>query len=233
MKIYAISDLHLDFEKKKPMDIFGKSWENHEEKIFDNWQKTIKEDDIVLMPGDISWAINLDKGINDLERIDNLNGKKIITKGNHDYWWSTNSKLKKLYLDSIVFLQNNSFKYKNVQVFGTRGWIDKSSEDFNEKDLKIFEREIHRLELSFECGTDLKKSYNIALLHYPPFDTKGNPNEFVQVMKKHNIKTCVYGHLHSAEGHRYIVEGNISNINFICSSADYIDFLPVEILEVY
>ncbi len=233
MKIYAISDLHLDFEKKKPMDIFGKSWENHEEKIFDNWQRKIKKDDIVLMPGDISWAINLDKGINDLERIDNLKGKKIITKGNHDYWWSTNSKLKKLNLDSIIFLQNNSFKYKNIQVFGTRGWMDKSSDEFSEKDLKIFEREIHRLKLSFESGTDLDRTYNIALLHYPPFDTKGNPNEFVDLMENYNIKTCIYGHLHSGEGHRYVIEGSISNINFICSSADYIDFSPVEVLEVY
>jgi hypothetical protein len=229
MKIYAISDLHLDYEKEKPMDIFGECWENHEEKIFENWQKKIMEDDIVLMPGDISWAINIDKAVKDLERIDELKGIKIITKGNHDYWWSTNSKLKKMNLNSITFIQNTSFKHNNIQVFGSRGWIDKTSDDFTEKDLKIFEREIHRLELSLKSGERLEEKYNIVLLHYPPFDNRGNPNEFVDLMEKYNVQTCIYGHLHSEEGHRSVVEGNISGIDFICSSADYINFDPIEI----
>src|SRR6056297_2730682 len=232
MKIYSISDLHLDYEKNKPMDIFGDNWSNHEEKIFNNWEKTVQEEDLVLLAGDISWAISLEKGINDLKKIDELKGKKIISKGNHDYWWSTNSKLKKLHLKSISFLQNNSYNFNNVQVFGTRGWIDRSSDEFSDKDEKIFNREIHRLELSINSGSDLEKTTNIVLLHYPPFNMKGEPNEFVELMKKNRIDKCIYGHLHSKEGHRYVVEGRIEGIQFICSSADYIKFNPIEIIEV-
>ena len=232
MKIYSISDLHLDYEKNKPMDIFGENWSNHEEKIFDNWSKKINEEDLVLLAGDISWAISLEKAVHDLNRIDSLKGRKIISKGNHDYWWSTNSKLKKIGLKSINFLQNNSYKFNDIQIFGTRGWTDKSSDEFKEKDDKIFNRELHRLELSFKSGLDIENTLNIVLLHYPPFNVKGEPNEFVDLMKKYNVEKCIYGHLHSKEGHKYVVEGIISGIEFVCTSADYIEFNPVEIVEV-
>ena len=144
--IYAIGDLHFDFSKEKPMDIFGEKWVHHEEKILDNWKNLIKPEDLILLPGDISWALKLNIAKLDLERIDDLPGKKIIMKGNHDYWWTSLSKLNNLKLKSIFFLYNNSYKYKETGIVGTRGWISKDNEDFTKDDEKIF--------ASFGAGLD-------------------------------------------------------------------------------
>jgi len=231
--IYAIGDLHLDYTKNKAMDIFGQNWINHEEKIFKNWLEIVKEDDLVLLPGDISWALKLDEAYKDLKRINELPGHKIISKGNHDYWWQGPKKLKSLGLDKISFIQNNSFIYNNsvnnsVAIFGTRGWLSRDWDGFTEKDEKIFNRELNRLKLSL---TSLSQDVEIkiAMLHYPPFNTDSSPNEFVDLLAEHKIDICVYGHLH-AEGHRFVVEEEIAGIKFYCVSCDYIDFKPRKIL---
>lgn len=224
--IYAIGDLHFDSSKEKPMDIFGENWMDHEEKIIDNWVDLVQDEDIVLLPGDISWALKLDEAIEDLSRIDALPGKKVITKGNHDYWWSSLTKLNELKLKSIFFLQNNSYSYNGFGIVGTRGWISKTSEGFTANDEKIFNRELHRLKLSLESLKAVERK--IAMIHYPPFNGDLSPNEFVDIMKEYKVETCIYGHLHS-EGHKYAIEGNIEGINIHCVSSDYIDFLPKKI----
>ena len=219
--IYGIGDLHLDYSKKKPMDIFGENWLDHEEKIFENWKSKIKSEDLVLMPGDISWALKLEDAYNDLKKIDELPGKKIITKGNHDYWWESKKKMNSLGLETIFFLQNDSYKYENITVVGTRGWKAKDSEDFTEHDEKMYNREVNRLKLSLDSIKN-RGDKIISMLHYPPFNLDSSPNEFVNLMREYDVDICIYGHLHS-KGHKYVVEDVIENIEFLCVSSDYID----------
>lgn len=221
--IYAIGDLHFDYTEAKPMGIFGENWLNHEEKIIDNWNEMVREDDLVLLPGDISWALKLNDAVGDLERIHRLPGKKIILKGNHDYWWSSLSKLNSLNLDSLVFLQNNGYVFRQMGVSGTRGWISRDTEGFDENDEKVFLRELARLRLSLESIKACERK--IVMLHYPPFNMDLTPNEFIHLMKKYEVNTCIYGHLHS-DGHKYAVEGKIEGVDFYCVSSDYIDFKP-------
>lgn len=226
--IYGIGDLHLDFSKEKPMDIFGKHWADHENKIFNNWKELIKDEDLVLLPGDISWALKISEAYYDLKKIDELPGKKIITKGNHDYWWEGPKKLKELDLTTIRFIQNDYYIHENIGIFGTRGWISEDMENFDSQDEKIFNRELHRLELSLSKMIE-KVDKKIVMIHYPPFNMDSKPNKFVDIMLKYNVDICIYGHLHS-EGHRYAVEGNIHGIQFHCVSSDYINFKPKKIL---
>ncbi|KNF08141.1 metallophosphoesterase [Gottschalkia purinilytica] len=229
MSIYSIADLHLDPLGEKPMDIFGENWINHEEKIINNWKDIVKEDDLVLIPGDISWGLKLEDVCKDLGKIEKLPGTKIISKGNHDYWWQTKNKLNSLNFKTIHFLHNDSYIYNDIGICGARGWPPKDSDEFNEHDEKVFNREVGRLELSIN-SINKNVSKKIVMLHYPPFNFKDQrPNEFVDVMKKYNIDICIYGHLHG-EGHKYAVEGKIENISFYCVSSDYIDFSPIEVI---
>lgn len=222
--IYAIGDLHFDSSKEKPMDIFGENWIEHEEKIMKNWKEKITNDDLVLIPGDVSWALKLEQAENDLEKIDKLPGKKIISKGNHDYWWVSLNKLNNLELESIFFMQNNSYIYKDIAIAGTRGWVSKDVEDFDDNDLKVYKRELHRLSLSLESigKKDLKK---IVILHYPPFNLDLRPNDFHDIMIEHQVDLCLYGHLHS-DGHKFAIEGDIDGVNYHCVSSDFIEFNP-------
>lgn len=211
------------------MDVFGEKWINYEEKIFDNWKEIIRNEDLVLLPGDISWALKLNEAYNDLKRVDELPGHKLIIKGNHDFWWQGPKKLKELELNNITFIQNNSYIYDNrVGIGGTRGWVSKDWEGFSEHDEIIFERELIRLRMSLSNIDDNVK-IRIAMLHYPPFNTDMTPNDFVSVMAEYGVNVCIYGHLH-AEGHRYVVEDEICGIKFYCVSSDFIDFKPRRIL---
>lgn len=225
--IYAIGDLHFDYSKDKPMDIFGDNWINHDENIINNWKRLVSEDDLVILPGDITWALKLNEANDDLMRINELPGHKVILKGNHDYWWGSLSKLNGLGLDTIYFIQNNSYVYNNVGVVGTRGWIAKDSDDFSSDDERIYNRELNRLKLSLQSLPEVDKK--IAILHYPPFNIDLTTNEFVEIMKEFDVDICLYGHLH-AEGHKYAVEGNIDGIEFHCVSSDFINFIPKLIL---
>ena len=223
MKIFAIADLHFDNKKEKPMNIFGDNWINHEEKIMKNWKEDVGCDDLVLIPGDISWAAKTDEAMADLERIDELPGTKIIGKGNHDYWWATSNKLDKLDLKSIKFLKNNSYEYDGAVICGTRGWdtMEEHSEAVSNE--KIYFRELNRLKISLESASKTKNII-IAMLHYPPFDNSGLPNEFFKILKEYKADVCIYGHLHGEEGHKNIREGMIDNVSVHCVSSDYMDF---------
>lgn len=223
MKIFAIGDLHLDSKKEKPMNIFGDNWLNHEEKIFKNWENIVGQDDVVLIPGDTSWAIKLDDAKIDLLKIDNLPGNKIICKGNHDYWWATNNKLDLLGFKTIKFLKNNSYEYDEFVISGTRGWDSIDEHSTKSTNEKIFTRELNRLKMSLE-QCKMSKKNKIVMLHFPPFDNDGNPNEFFMLLKEHKVNICIYGHLHGEEGHKNIKEGFIDSVLFYCVSCDYLDF---------
>ena len=223
MAIYSISDLHLSFGNNKPMDIFGVNWENHEEKIKEDWLKKITNNDLVLLPGDFSWAMYLKDTYQDFEYLNNLPGKKLLLKGNHDYWWTTLKKMRE-YLEknnfkNIDFIYNNSYLFDNKIIVGTRGW---QAED-NIEDKRIIKREIIRLELSIKDGI---KKYGedkeiIVCMHYPPFNKYNEKSmSFLEVMKKYNIKTCLYGHLHGDVEK----QGKIEGIDFKLVSCDQVDF---------
>lgn len=228
MAIYTISDLHLSFNKEKPMDIFGENWTEHSEKIKNNWQDIVADNDIVLMPGDFSWAMNLKDTYEEFKYLEELPGKKILLKGNHDYWWETLTKMRK-YLEeknfkTIDFLHNNSYLYENTIIAGTRGWI--ISDEIDDK--KIFERELGRLELSIQDGI---KKYGeekdiIVCMHYPPITNKEiteGERKLLNILKKYNVKKCIYGHLHG-ESQKHAITGYIEEIEFILASADYLEF---------
>lgn len=234
MAIYVIADLHLSFSKNKPMDIFGDNWENHAKKIKDNWINKVKDNDTVILPGDFSWAMYLDDTKEDFEYLNNLPGRKILLKGNHDYWWTTLKKLREFVKDNnfkkIDFLYNNSYLVEDKIIVGTRGWniLD------NENDSKMIKRENARLELSILDGIN-KYGNNkeiIAFMHYPPINKNSiinnEKNEFIKTFEKYNIHKCYYGHLHG-KSHNEAIEGIIQNIEYKLISADFLNFNLLEI----
>lgn len=224
--IYAIGDLHLDYTEKKSMEVFGKAWENYQEKIFNNWNKIVKKEDTVLIVGDISWAMNIDQAYIDLKKIDDLNGEKILLKGNHDYWWSSLKKLNDLDFKSIKFLQNNSFFVEGYDICGTRGWISRDNSEFTDHDEKVFKRELQRLKNSLDFNKENNKK--IVILHYPPLNSDKSLNEFFGICKDYQVEYLLYGHLHGP-GHKQIFEGIVDGIGIKCVAGDYINFLPERI----
>ncbi len=231
MAIYAISDLHLSFGTDKPMNVFG--WADHPSNIKENWLKVINDDDYVLIPGDISWGINLEEAAPDLEFIDSLPGKKILSKGNHDYWWSTLNKFRSFFdakgFTSLNILHNNAYRAGSRTICGTRGWKPQDDEDFTQEDRKIFNRELERLRLSLREAVKLGGEL-IAMLHYPPFDLKHNPNEFSQILKEFNVKTCIYGHIHGKANETWKDE-TIDGIRYLLVSCNIVDFKPVKLYD--
>jgi uncharacterized protein len=232
MAIYAISDLHLALSVDKPMDVFGNRWSGYMEKIEKNWNALVSNDDYVLIPGDISWATYLEQSLEDFKYIDALPGKKIITKGNHDYWWTTMNKLESFirnnHFSTISFMHNNSFKVGRIVLCGTRGWKCPGDDDFSQEDRKIYERELKRLELSIKSALQNDGDELVVAMHYPPFNSDRKPSDFVEIMHKYDIKNCVYGHLHG-DGFKNAVEGMIDGIDFHLVSADYLSFTPLKL----
>lgn len=229
MALYTISDLHLGFNVEKPMDIFGDKWKNHCDKIKNNWLEKITDEDTILIAGDISWSLKAEDSVYDLDWINELPGNKIISKGNHDYWWTSISKLNSMY-EKTKFLQNNYYTYKEYAICGTRGWICPGANSFTSKDEKIYKRELIRLRLSLEAAK--KDNYNsiIVMLHYPPTNEKFEESEFIKVIKEFNVEKVIYGHLHGPVLYGKLFEGNIDGAEYILTSADYLDFNPIKIL---
>lgn len=232
MSIYAISDLHLSFSTNKPMNIFGDNWDNHEKKIKDNWLKTVNSNDTVLLPGDFSWGMNFEEAKPDFEYLNALPGKKIMLKGNHDYWWGTVNKIKEFIQENnfndIDVLYNNSFLIEDKIICGTRGWTINGNDEENEK---IYKRELLRLEISLNDGINKygEDKDIIVCMHYPPTNEDLMENsEFIKIMKKYNVKKCLYGHLHG-EAHKEAIEGNICGIDVRLVSCDYTDFNIIKI----
>ncbi len=228
MSIFAIGDLHLSLGCDKPMDIF-KGWDGYVSRLEENWNRVVSDDDTVVVPGDISWAMSLENTVKDFAFInDNLKGNKIILKGNHDYWWSTASKMNKFLalqgFDRIKILNNNAFLVEGVSIVGTRGWIN---DDGTECDAKVLNREAGRLRMSVSEGLKLGGEL-IAFIHYPPI-FNGEKNEYIlSVIKEHGIKRCYYGHIHGP-GHRYAFQGEYDGTVYKMVSADYLGFMPIMI----
>lgn len=230
MAIFAISDLHLSFGTDKPMNVFGQVWENYEDKIKVNWKSSVNENDIVILPGDLSWGITLKEAKKDFEFINNLPGKKIILKGNHDYYFSTKTKVEKYFkengFNTISVLHNDAIETNECIVAGTRGWGKTESSD-KALDKKIILREENRLILSLEKAKKIQEKSPdkqiIVAMHFPPFI--GN---FQKIMKDYNIKKCIYGHLHGY-GHFMVKEGIIDGIEYKMVSCDYTKFNMVKL----
>lgn len=225
MALYTIADLHLSLSVNKPMDIFG-GWDNHTERLAENWSKTVSPEDIVVIPGDISWGMDLDEARADFDYINRLNGLKIISKGNHDYWWTTMAKMNSFLagngFDSIKILHNNHYAYGNYGICGTRGWINETEVP---ADAKVLAREAQRLEVSIKSALS-EGLEPIVFLHYPPMYANDCNYDILEIMYKYNVKECYYGHLHG-RSHKNAVCGERDGINFHLISGDFVQFCPV------
>lgn len=228
MALFAISDLHLDLNGDKPMDIFGENWFEHDKKIKNNWIEKIKEEDTVIIAGDISWSMKIQNGIQDLEWIHKLPGRKIMVKGNHDYWWVSVTKLNEMYED-MKFIQNNFFAYEDYAICGARGWICPGGENFSIHDEKIYKRELGRMRLSLENAEKAGFKKFIVMMHYPPINDKSMDSGFVDIFKEYKVRFVIYGHLHGPSLLK-AVKGEIDGIEYIITSADYLNFDPIKIL---
>lgn len=229
MALFVMGDLHLSLSSDKSMDIFG-GWENYVERIKENWNREVSPEDTVVVPGDISWAMSLKEAVADFRYIHELPGRKIILKGNHDYWWTTAAKMNNFLaengFDSIFILHNNHYAYENYGICGTRGWINDDSEP---ADAKVLAREAQRLKTSIASAENAGLE-PLVFLHYPPlYGNEYNP-DLLEVMYRHNIKRCWYGHIHGRKGHQNAVNGERDGIVFQLVSADYVQFCPVKIM---
>lgn len=250
MKIFAISDLHLSENCNKPMNIFGPQWEGHFEKIKNDWNQKVQKEDVVLIAGDISWAMKLNEAIPDLELISALNGTKVIIRGNHDYWWQSISAVRNILPSSIKALQNDSITIGDFVICGTRGWTvpEIKEQHKDESDEKIYKRELLRLELSLKNAHNLinysskgkikevqnleKSNLNkklIVMLHYPPFNSKFEVSDFTRLLEKYNVNSVVYGHLHG-KGSRIRLTHEINGIKYYLTSCDKLNNKLIEIV---
>ncbi len=231
MKLWAIGDLHLSYGEdgklKKPMDIFGHNWKDHDKKIQRNWLENISSEDIILLPGDFSWAMDLEEIKYDIEYLHNLPGKKILLRGNHDYWWTSSKKMSAFLPQDIDFIQNDSFQINELlYICGTRGWNVPGESSFSPEDEKIYLRELARLKLSLDSVPKIPGREIIVMLHYPPVNLRHDYSGFIELMKEYGVETCLYGHLHDASISLRIPDSKW-DINFKLVSADAISFNPL------
>ncbi len=250
MTIWAISDLHLAFGvPSKTMEVFGPEWKDYAQKIQTHWKSLIKPEDLVLIPGDLSWGMRLEEALVDLQWIDDLPGTKVIIRGNHDYWWSSSSKMSKVMPPSIHFITNNAFHWQDVTIGGARLWDTpeysfsnyivfrenpfakvKSSEELaaeKEGEEKIFQRELERLKLSLK-ELSPKASLRIALTHYPPIGANLEPSRASQILEEFRIDICIFGHLHNIRAGS-LPFGQARSVKYLFTSCDYLGFQPLKI----
>ena len=228
MALYAIGDLHLAQSVNKPMDVFGPGWSNHAQRLEAAFSQ-LRERDVTVLCGDISWGINFSESLADFQFIDRLPGKKIIVKGNHDYWWNTAAKMRRFFqengLDSLEILHNNAYFYEDWALCGTRGWFyEEEASGHNEK---VLNREVGRLEASLRAAGGRPI---LAFLHYPPLYTGYRCPEVISKLEEYRVQRCFYGHLHGPT-HKRAVEGTVGNVAYSLVSADYLGFTPKKILD--
>ncbi len=225
MSIFAIGDLHLGFDPRieKPMDVFGKEWEDHPARLRENWLNTVEDGDTVILAGDISWGLRMEEAMLDFQWIHELTGKKVITKGNHDLWWHSINRMNTLFED-ITFLQNHCYKVdETTAICGTRGWICPGTDGFDGHDKKIYERELIRLRFSLEEAKSSGAGDIIVSLHYPPTNDKHIPSGFTEMMEEYGVRTCIYGHLHGKEIFKKGYQGTMNGIKYRLVSLDYME----------
>lgn len=246
MNIWAIADLHLSFGvPDKNMDVFSPAWKDHAEKIAHNWKEVIAPEDLVLIAGDISWALHVQDAIIDLKWIDQLPGTKVMIRGNHDYWWNSLSKVKAILPPSCHVIQNDAFQWNDVSIGGARLW-DSSEYGFNDyiafterakpkekkavsevDDEKIFERELQRLEMSLKA---LKQdaATRIVMTHYPPIGATLLPSRASQLFEKYRVDSVLFGHLHSVKKDKPLF-GEARGVRYLLTACDYLDFKPLQL----
>jgi predicted phosphohydrolase len=250
MSVWALSDPHLAFGvPEKTMEAFGPSWSKYAERIESNWKKMISANDLVLIPGDISWAMRLEEALVDLQWIDALPGTKVILRGNHDYWWSTPSKIAKIMPPSIHFIHNNTFSWNGIAIGGSRLWDTpeysfhpfiefrenprariKTPEELakeKQEEERIFVRELERLKLSLSQLPKEAKA-KIALTHYPPIGADLAPSRASEILEAFKIDFCIFGHLHNVRK-ASLPFGTARGVKYLLASCDYLDFIPLKI----
>ena len=231
-KIYVISDLHLSAKADKPMHIFGPNWDNHWQRIQEDWLKKVAPDDLVLIPGDISWAMYMEDAQPDLESIGKLPGKKVVLRGNHDYWWKSISAVRAALPEGMYAVQNDCMRFGDVLVCGTRGWTVPEYKHRSVEDEKIYNREVIRLELSLQTMQKMRKEgdFVVAMMHYPPFNAKRNESDFTVLLEKYGVDVLVYGHLHGSDSRTELyLERN--DIKYFLTSCDLVDHKMILIKE--
>jgi len=230
MKIFAISDLHISTNTNKPMDVFGGNWVGYLEKIYADWESKVTDDDLVLIAGDISWAMNVDDAVKDISTFACLKGKKIIIKGNHDYWWSGIGKVRDSLPESVYALQNDSVKIGDVVICGSRGWTVPGAPDFTEQDMKLYKRETERLKLSLSSAKKLAENGEkiIAMIHYPPFNVRRESSAYTDIFEEFGVDSVIYGHLHGKDvrADKFLIK---NGIKYYLTSCDLVDNKLTEI----
>lgn len=228
MAVFAIADLHLSHVDEKSMDIFGRHWKGHWDKIQEAWRSRIGAEDLVLIPGDISWAMHMPEAQPDLDAIGRMPGQKLILRGNHDYWWSSLTQVRSALPEGMYALQNDCFAYRGQAVCGARGWVQCNAAQ-GEKDAKLLRREVGRLRLSLQSAADKGLPIALAMFHFPPFDEKQAPNEITALLHEYGVRRVVYGHLHG-KSLQHAFEGTLDGIQYELVSCDHLNFAPKLIL---
>ena len=230
MSLYVIGDLHLCFsDPAKTMSIF-RGWEDYQRKIEENWLASIKDDDTIVLVGDTSWGMTLQQALPDFQFIHNLPGRKIVLKGNHDYWWTTKKKMEDFLsengLDSINILHNNHYQYGEYGICGTRGWVNMPDEV---QDEKVLRREVQRLEASVKSALSAGLE-PMVFMHYPPIFASNFNYDILEILYRYSIKDCYYGHIHGRSAHELCVTNTYDDINFHLVSGDYLHFIPEKVM---
>lgn len=229
MALYAIGDLHLSLSSNKPMEIFGDGWKDYVQRIKEGFSQ-LNDDDVTVLCGDISWGMSLEESLEDFKFIDALPGKKILLKGNHDYWWNTVAKMERFFkeheLTTMSFLYNNCLSYGDKAICGTRGWFYELDNEGTHNE-KMLLREAGRLETSLKLAGEREI---LCFLHYPPLYQGYECPELLRLLQEYRVKACYYGHLHGAS-HRRRIEGNSRGTDFSLIAADYLRFIPKKICD--
>lgn len=235
MALFAIADPHLGFGVSKPMAIFGSQWCDHDLRLEANWRSVVTDEDTVLIPGDISWGMNLAEALPDLQFLNRLPGRKILSRGNHDYWWASLAKMERFCcengLNSLLFLRNNSLTVEpDWLICGTRGWIVPDDPDYRAGDEKIYLREVGRLQLSLEAAAQIRTSLHklVVCLHYPPYMRDGSPNLFTALLTEYKVDRCIFGHIHGLAPERRDYDRSCP-VRCQLVSADYLGFNPLRL----
>lgn len=228
-RLFAISDLHLPGSYDKSMDLFGSHWQGHFDKIKQDWLSQVGQSDIVLIPGDISWAMHLPDAIHDLDAIGNLPGRKVLIKGNHDYWWSAVGKVRGQVHSSMYILQNDALLLDGMLFCGTRGWTYPTGDRDDVQNQKIYDRELVRLRMSLDAAKRLGPAERfVALCHYPPFGPRGEDSQVTQLLEEYGVDDVVYGHLHGSACFSGFT-GERQGVRYWLTSCDCIGFRLVNL----
>ena len=230
MKVFAISDLHLSINNPKPMDIFGPVWDGYLDKIFSDWKEKVSEEDLVLLAGDFSWAMKLEETKEDFNLLKDLPGKKVIIRGNHDYWWKSISAVRAILPPNFYAVQNDALKFDNIIVCGTRGWmVPEKNVIMTPENKKIYDREVIRLELTLQSAEKLRKEGDkvICMIHYPPTNFARDDSEFTSLIEKYKVDYVVFGHIH---GKKVVTQFVKNNISYFLTSCDIVGNILTEII---